>query len=55
MGESQFAILTPQDTYDITVDTHDDSKEDCADKIVEALNCPEKFTAFKSLWQEFPK
>lgn len=49
MGESQFAILTPQDTYDITVNTYNDSKEDCADRIIEALNCPDKFTAFKAL------
>ena len=50
MGESQFAILTPQDTYDITVNTYSDSKENCADKIIEAMNCPDKFVAFKTLW-----
>ena len=50
MGESQFAILTPQDTYDITVDTYKDSKEDCADRVIEALNCPDRFSAFKILW-----
>jgi chloramphenicol 3-O-phosphotransferase len=49
-GESQLAILDPQDTYDITVDTFANSKEECADKIIELLNYPEKFTAFKILW-----
>ena len=52
MGESQFAILTPQDIYDITVDTYNDSKEDCAKKIIEALNYPDKFSAFKTLWSQ---
>jgi len=48
-GEGQLAELNPQDTYDITVDT---SKDECVDMIIEALNYPEKFTAFKSLWQQ---
>lgn len=52
-GESQFANLTPQDTYDITVDTYNDSKDQCADKIIELLNCPDKFTAFKVLWSQY--
>jgi chloramphenicol 3-O-phosphotransferase len=51
-GESQLAELNPQDTYDITVDTYTDSTEDCADKIIEMLDFPEKFTAFKILWEE---
>jgi len=46
-GESQLAQLNPQDTYDITVDT---SKEECIDEIIESLNYPEKFTAFKILY-----
>lgn len=49
-GESQLAELNPQDTYDITVDTHNNTNEECADKIIELLNHPEKFTAFKTLW-----
>jgi hypothetical protein len=48
-GESQLALLDPQDTYDITVDT---SREDCADKIIELLDYPEKFTAFKTLREQ---
>jgi len=51
-GESQLAELNPQDTYDITVDTFANSAEDCADQIIEMLNCPEKFTAFKILWDQ---
>ena len=55
-GESQLPQLNPQDnTYDITVDTFIDSKEDCADKIIELLNHPEKFTAFKNLFLIFPQ
>ncbi len=50
MGESQLSILTPQDTYDISVNTYTNSKEDCVDKVIEKLNCPDKFTAFKTIW-----
>ena len=48
-GESQLTDLNPQDTYDITVDT---TKDECVDKIIEALNYPENFTAFKTLWSQ---
>ena len=51
-GESQLAILDPQDTYDIMVDTYNNSKEECADKIIELLRYPEKFKAFKTLWSQ---
>jgi len=51
-AESQLAILDPQDTYDITVDTHNNTKEECADKIIKLLNQPEKFAAFKTLWSQ---
>lgn len=47
--ESQIPYLVPQDTYDITIDT---SKNDCADKIIELLDYPEKFSAFKTLWEQ---
>jgi len=47
--ESQLAHLNPQDTYDITIDT---TKEECVDEIIELLNNPEKFTAFKTLWSQ---
>jgi len=34
----------------LIVDTYNDSKEDCADRVIEALNYPDKFSAFKILW-----
>lgn len=48
-GESQLPQLNPQDIYDITVDTFNNTKEECADRIIELLSFPEKFTAFKTL------
>ena len=54
-GESQLAKLDPQNTYDITVDTHNSTTEECADKIIEMLNFPEKCTAFKTLWEQRTK
>ena len=54
-GESQLAILDPQDTYDITVDTFNETLEDCADKIIDILNYPERFSAFKTLWARHSK
>ena len=54
-GESQISMLknaNPKDIYDITVDTHANSSEECAAKIIEILNYPEKFTAFKILWEQ---
>jgi chloramphenicol 3-O phosphotransferase len=47
--EWQIPLIIPQDTYDLTIDT---TKEECVDKIIELLNCPEKFTAFKTLWSQ---
>ena len=54
-GESQLSQLNPQDTYDITVDTFENTTEECADKIIEMLDYPERFTAFKTLWSQRPK
>ena len=54
-GEGQIPQLNPQDTYDITVDTYGNTTEECADKIIELLNEPEKFTAFKTLWVKILK
>ena len=52
-AEGQLPNLCPQDnTYDITIDTFANSTEECADKIIEMLDYPEKFTAFKILWEE---
>jgi len=41
--------------YDIVVDTFNNSKEECADKIIELLNNTENFTAFKKLWLQYNK
>jgi chloramphenicol 3-O-phosphotransferase len=48
-AEIQLPILDPQDTYDITVDTYNLSVEECSERIMELLKCPDKFTAFKAL------
>ncbi|MCL2775138.1 MAG: chloramphenicol phosphotransferase CPT family protein [Oscillospiraceae bacterium] len=52
-SEEQLSDLIPQDTYDITVDTYNNTTENCADKIIELLGYPEKFTAFKTLWSQY--
>jgi len=49
-AEKQLSSLYPQDAYDITVNTFDNPKEECADKIIALLDYPEKFIAFKNLW-----
>ena len=51
-GEGQLSELRPQDTYDITVDTFANTTEECAAQIIEMLDKPEKFTAFKTLWEQ---
>ena len=45
----QLPLVIPQDIYDLTIDT---TEEECADKIIEMLDYPEKFTAFKTLWEQ---
>ena len=52
LAESQLEQLNPQDIYDITVDTFNNTTEECADKIIALLNYPEKFTALKNLWSQ---
>ena len=49
-GESILPLIEPQDTYDITVDTFNETNEKCADRIIELLEHTEKHTAFKTLW-----
>ena len=49
MLENQLPLLNPQNTYDITVDT---TNEKCVDEILYALNCPENFKAFNTLWSQ---
>ena len=52
LWESQLDEMFPQDKYDITVDTFAHTPEECADKIIELLETPEKHTAFKTLWAQ---
>jgi chloramphenicol 3-O-phosphotransferase len=53
MAEAIIPLLNPKDnTYDIVVDTHKNSKEECTDMIIDMLNDTEKFTAFKTLWSQ---
>ena len=42
-------LLMSQNNYDITVDTHNNTLEECAEKIIELLDFPEKWTAFETL------
>lgn len=54
IGQSEhlFTEISPYDIYDITVNTFQNTKEECADKIIELLAEPEKHTAFKTLWSQ---
>jgi chloramphenicol 3-O phosphotransferase len=54
-GESLLPILDPQDTYDMAVDTFQDTAEDCADKIIAFSQFTEKHTAFRTLWTQRSK
>ena len=49
LAESQLDEMFPQDKYDITVNTFTNTPEECADKIIELLNSPDKFISFKNL------
>lgn len=48
-AEGQLALLEPQETYDLTVDTSENATEQCADEIIEFLKRPESFQAFRIL------
>ncbi len=48
-SESLLPKLEPQATYDITVDTYNETLEDCADKIIALADDMRKHTAFKTL------
>ena len=54
LAERLLERLYPKnDPYDIIVDTFNNTTEECADKIIEMLDYPEKFTAFKTLWPQY--
>ncbi|MCL2500831.1 MAG: chloramphenicol phosphotransferase CPT family protein [Defluviitaleaceae bacterium] len=50
-AETMLSQLVPKDTYDITVDTFNNTKEECTDMIIKLLDKPKKHTAFKTLWR----
>ena len=51
--QSEFLLaVESNDICDITVDTYKKTKEECANKIIELLETPERFTAFKTLWSQ---
>ena len=52
LAEEQLSLLCPLDgAYDITVDTHSETHEECADRIIKLLDCSENFSTFKTLWE----
>jgi chloramphenicol 3-O-phosphotransferase len=56
LAEEQLSFLCPLDnTYDITVDTHNNTYEECADKIIKSLDCSGGVSAFKTLWARCAK
>jgi len=38
--------------YDVIADTFNNSTDECAGKIIKMLKCPEKWSAFKTLWSQ---
>ena len=51
-GESLLPKLDPQDTYDLTVDTHRETISACADAILAYMAKTEKPMAFHTLWTQ---
>jgi chloramphenicol 3-O phosphotransferase len=54
-AEYLLSVLWPEDTYDLTVDTHNETLDECVEKIITALNKPDEFSAFKILWSRHTK
>ena len=53
MAVMQLDYLCPKDQiYDITVDTHVNTTEECADKIITSLDNSDNFQAFRTLWAQ---
>lgn len=48
-AEGQLPILHPKDTYDIVVNTFENTTEECADQIIEFIEKQENMQAFKIL------
>jgi len=52
----QLAYLsTKEQIYDITVDTHMSTTEECTGKIIALLDDPNSFQSFKKLWEQRAK
>ena len=52
----QLACLSPTgQIYDITVDTHANTTEECADKIIALLDDLDNFQAFRTLWAQYAR
>ena len=49
-AEEHLINLVPKNTYDLVVNTHSETLEECVKKITEALAFPESMTAFGTLW-----
>lgn len=47
---SRYEEVSSNDVYDVTVDTFQNTMEECADKIIERLRSGEEFTAFRELY-----
>ena len=53
LAVAQLAYLCPREqVYDIAVDTHMNTVEECVSKIIAQLDNPENFQAFKRLWTQ---
>lgn len=48
-AEANHNMLYPENEYDVIVDTHELSTEECADKIIKQIDNPENCNAFKLL------
>jgi chloramphenicol 3-O phosphotransferase len=52
-GASQLALLNPQDTYDLTVDTVKKTADECADRIIQMIERKNKSEAFHELFGNY--
>ncbi|MCL1786673.1 MAG: chloramphenicol phosphotransferase CPT family protein [Defluviitaleaceae bacterium] len=54
LAVEQLDYLCPKEPfYDITVDTHVNTANECADKIIALLESPNNFQAFSALWKQY--
>lgn len=49
---SRYEETGTEDVYDVTVDTFQNTMEECADKIIEHMKADAKQTAFSELWSQ---